>query len=156
SAVVSNLNVGVQKGQAAGISFWQGSNGQALINSFNGGPTATALANWLAATFPNTYGAGAGGSNLAGLTNPPVGNVYPALLALPAAQVDAQMLATALNVYATTQSLGGSAGAVYGFVVTANGLGASSVNVGADGAAFGVANNTKRNVYQLLLAANQR
>jgi hypothetical protein len=70
--------------------------------------------------------------------------------------VDAEVLAAALNVYATTQSLGGNAGVAYGFAVTANGLGASSVNVGADGAAFGVANNTTRNVYQLLLAVNRR
>jgi hypothetical protein len=156
SAVVTSLGVGVQPGQAASITFWQSSNGQTLINSFNGGSTATALADWLAATFPNTYGAGAGTSNLTGMTNTQLANFYQALFALPAPQVDAEMLATALNVYATTQSLGGSAGTAYGFTVTANGLGAASVKVGADGAAFGVANNTTRNVFELLLAANQR
>jgi CSLREA domain-containing protein len=156
SAVVTNLGVGVQHGQAASITFWQSSNGQALINSFNGDSTSTALGNWLAATLPNVYGAGAGASNLTGMTNTQVANFYQALFALPAPQADAEVLATALNVYATTQSLGGNAGTAYGFAVTANGLGASSFNVGADGAAFGVANNTTRNVYELLLAANQR
>ena len=66
------------------------------------------------------------------------------------------MLATAVNVYATTQSLGGTTAQAYGFTVTALGLGASSVNVGGSGAAFGVANLTTFNVYQLLLAVNQR
>ena len=54
---------GVQTGQTAGIGFWQNKNGQALIKSLNGGPSATQLANWLAATFPYMYGASAGPSN---------------------------------------------------------------------------------------------
>ena len=33
--------------------------------------------------------------------------------------LDAEVLATALNVYATTQSLGGTAGRAYGFTVSA-------------------------------------
>jgi hypothetical protein len=35
-------------------------------------------------------------------------------------------------------------------------LGASSFNVGSDGAALGVANGTTLNVYELLRAVNQR
>src|SRR5207302_1774326 len=70
--------------------------------------------------------------------------------------VEAEVLATALNVYATTQSLGGTAGLNFGFIVTATGLGAESFNVGANAAAFGVANNTTLNVYQLLRAANKQ
>jgi hypothetical protein len=58
--------------------------------------------------------------------------------------------------WATTASLGGIQGQSHGFRVTAEGLGASSFNVGNDGAAFGVANGTKLNVYQLLRAVNQR
>jgi hypothetical protein len=65
-------------------------------------------------------------------------------------------MATALNVYATTLSLGGTAAAPYDFTVNAYGLGAASVNVGSNGAAFGVANFTTLNVYELLLAANQQ
>jgi hypothetical protein len=155
SAVVTSAGVGVQQGQAASITFWGSSNGQALIESFNGGSTSTALANWLAATFPNVYGAGAGANDLAGQVNLQVAEFYLTLLGLPGPQVDAAMLAAALNVYASTQSLGGVAGVAYGFTVSANGLGASSISVGADGAAFGVANNTTRNVYELLLAANK-
>jgi hypothetical protein len=62
----------------------------------------------------------------------------------------------ALNVYATTSALGGNAGAAYGFTVSGTGLGARSYNVGPDGAAFGVANNTTQNVYELLVAVNKK
>src|SRR5262249_52482685 len=54
----------VQTGQAAGIGFWQSTNGQALIKGFNGGATSTGLSTWLAATFPRLYGSAAGGHNL--------------------------------------------------------------------------------------------
>jgi hypothetical protein len=40
--------------------------------------------------------------------------------------------------------------------VTATGLGADSINVGSDGAAFGVANNIVLNVYALLEAVNEQ
>jgi len=70
--------------------------------------------------------------------------------------LDADVLTTALNVYASTQSLGGTAAQAYGFTVTAMGLGANSIKVGGSGAAFGVANTTSLNVYQLLLAVNRR
>jgi hypothetical protein len=69
-------------------------------------------------------------------------------------KLDAEVLATALNVYATTLSLGGTAGQSYGFNVTATGLGALLYNVSSNGAAFGVPNSTKLNVYQILKAAN--
>lgn len=67
-----------------------------------------------------------------------------------------QVLATAINVYATTESLGGKQGAAAGFRVSVTGLGARSFNVRGYGAAFGVANNTKLNVYQLLLTLNNK
>jgi len=57
------------------------------------------------------------------------------------------VLATALNVYATTRSLGGTIGQAFGFTETATGLGADSFNVGGNGAAFGVADDTALNVY---------
>ena len=47
----------VGAGQFATIGFWQNSNGQAVINSFNGSSTSTALGNWLASNFPNLFGA---------------------------------------------------------------------------------------------------
>jgi hypothetical protein len=64
------------------------------------------------------------------------------------------VLTTALNVYATTLSLGGTVGQAYGFLVTATGLGARSYSVGSSGAAFGVPDNSILNVYQILKDAN--
>jgi hypothetical protein len=154
-ATVTSLGQGVKHGLTGDAGFWHNSSGQALINSFNGGSNATVLSGWLAMAFPNLYGAGAGGNNLTGYTNAQVASFYLSQFALPSPTVEAQVLATALNVYATTQSLGGSAGQAYGFTVTATGLGADSYNVGSDGAAFGVANKTTLNVYELLQAVNR-
>jgi hypothetical protein len=156
TATVTSLGQGVVKGLAAGIGFWHNSNGQALLTSLNGGASATALSAWLAATFPNLYGANAGSNNLSGKSNAQVAAYFLSLFNLAGTKVQAQVLATALNVYASTSSLGGNAAAAYGFSVSATGLGACSYNVGSDGAAFGVANNTTCNVYQLLLAVNRK
>jgi hypothetical protein len=150
TATVTALGVGVRKGQAAGIGFWHNSNGQALINSFNGGGFATALGNWLADSFANLFG------NLAGQTNAQVAAFYLTQFGMSGSKLGVDVLATALNVYATTSALGGTAAVAYGFKVDGYGLGASSYNVGGSGAAFGVANNTVLNVYQLLQAANAR
>jgi hypothetical protein len=68
----------------------------------------------------------------------------------------AEVLAAALSVYATTLALGGPAAQAPGFTVTAAGLGARSFGVGSHGAAFGVANHTRLNVYQLLQAVDRR
>jgi hypothetical protein len=153
---LTNLGLAVQQGQTAGIGFWHNKNGQALITSFNGGSSSTALSAWLAATFPNLYGVSAGANNLTGMTNAQVADFYLTQFALHGPKVEAETLAVALNVYATTLSLGGTAGAAYGFTVSTTGLGEQSFNVGADGAAFGVANNTTLNVIELLEAVNQQ
>jgi hypothetical protein len=92
------------------------------------------LSNWLAAAFPNLNG------NLGGISNVQVAAFYQSQLAIPGSNRAAEVLAMALNVYATTLSLGGTTGQAYGFTVTATGLGAASFNVSADGAAFGGAN----------------
>jgi hypothetical protein len=185
TATVTSLNRGVTTGMTAGIGFWHNKNGQALIDCFNGGPTATTLGNWLAASFPNLYGPSTGANGLAGKSNAQVAAYFQTLFAqggtparATALQVlaggagttaaallqgfsspggaPAQVLAVALNVYATTSSLGGNAGASYGFTVSATGLGARSLNVGQDGAAFGVANNSTLSVYGLLAAVNKQ
>jgi hypothetical protein len=156
TATVTGSGQRVGHGLTGDFGFWHNPNGQALLTSFNGGATATALSAWLASTFPNLYGVNAGGNNLTGRSNAQVAAFYLSQFALHGPKVEAQVLAVALNVYATTASLGGSAGAAYGFTVSATGLGARLYNVGADGAAFGVANNTTLNVYQLLQAVDQR
>jgi hypothetical protein len=153
TATVTNLGQTVQKGLEADIGLWHNKNGQALINSFNGGPDSTALSTWLATSFANLYGAGAGANNLTGFSNSQVAGFYQSQFAL-SGSLEAQVLATALNIYASTQSLGGTIGNAYGFTVSATGLGADSFSVGTDGAAFGVANNSTRNVYELLEAVD--
>ena len=139
-----------------GINYWNNKHGQALIDGFNGGSSSTALATWLATSFPHLYGTGAGANNLAGETNLQVAAFYQIQFALAGSNLEAEVLATALNVYATTQSLGGTTGKAHHFIVSAGGLGADFFNVGADGAAFGVANNTSLDVYDLLKAADRQ
>ncbi|HEY1858987.1 MAG TPA: Ig-like domain-containing protein, partial [Gemmataceae bacterium] len=155
TAKVTSLGQGVTSGLTKSKGFWGNSNGQALIKSFNGGSTATALSSWLATYFSNLYGAGAGANNLTGKTNAQVAAFFLTEASLSNPALEAQVLTTALNVYATTSSLGGTAGQAYGFSVSATGLGARSFNVGKDGAAFGVANNTTLNVFELLEAVNK-
>jgi hypothetical protein len=154
TAAVTSLGQSVTSGMTAGIGFWKNKNGQALINCFNGGSSSTALGNWLAATFPNLYGSGAGANDLAGKSNAQVAAYFQTLFNQGGDKVQAQVLAVALDVYTTTSSLGGNAGTAYGFTVSATGLGARFYGVGADGAAFGVANNTTLTVYGLLAAVN--
>jgi hypothetical protein len=81
---------------------------------------------------------------------------YLALFGEHSPKLDAHILATALSVYATTQSLGDTAAQAYGFTVSAAGLGAATENVGGNGAAFGVANGTILDVFHLLPAADQQ
>ncbi len=150
TATASALGVGVQKDQTAGIGFWHNKNGQKLLTQFNGGTDARALGNWLATAFPHLYGV------LAGANNSQVAAYFQSLFAEHGPKLAAQVLATALDVYATTAPLGGATAGAFGFRVTEFGLGASSVNVGRDGAAFGVADNTVLNVYQLLKAVDDR
>jgi hypothetical protein len=70
-------------------------------------------------------------------------------------KLDAQVLATALAVYATNATLDSTGvAAQYGFKVTTYGLGADTVNVGSNGAAFGAANNATMTVMDLLLATD--
>ena len=146
----------VQRGQSATIGFWQNKNGQALIRSFDGGGTSTRLGDWLAATLPNVFGALAGANNLAGKTNDLVAGAFQARFVLKGVKLDAQVMATALAVYATNQTLGGTAATAYGFTVNTYGLGDSTWNVGSAGVAFGVVNGTTMTVMDLLLAADER
>ena len=163
--VAENYNFGerpattgaVVTGQTAAIGYWQNKNGQNLVLALNGGSTATQLGHWLAATFPNLYG------TLDGTTNAGVASFYKGLFARTARtapggppKTDAQVMATALAVYVTDQSLAGTTATAYGFQVTATGVGTRTVNVGSNGAAFGVANNSTVSVLDLLLAVNAR
>ncbi len=146
----------VQAGQTASIGFWNNKHGQSLIKSLNGGPASTQLADWLAATFPNMYGAAAGSNDLAGRTNSQVATFFQSLFTLKGPKLDAQVLGTALAVYSTNSTLAGNSAMAYGFVVTGYGVGASTFNVGSRGAAFDVVNNTSVAVMDLLLATDRK
>jgi hypothetical protein len=65
------------------------------------------------------------------------------------------VLAAALAVYMTNESLAGATAASFSFQFTANGVGVSTINVGSNGAAFGVANNTTLSVLDILFAVNE-
>ncbi len=144
-------------GQAAAIGFWQNKKGQALIDSFGGGPSSTLLGDWLAATLPDIFGPNAGaGNDLAAMTNTYVAAVFQQRFALKGIKLDAQLMATALSVFATNASLGGAQASGYGFKVGVYGLGDSTFNVGNNGAAFGVANNTSMTVLDILSAADRQ
>jgi hypothetical protein len=138
----------VPRHQAQSIAFWHSRQGQSLIRSFNGGVGATALANWLAHTFPNLYG------NVSGWTNTQVAALFQTLSNRPGPRLEAELLATALNVYASTRSLGGPAGSASGFAVSDTGLGASTYDVGVSGTALQLANDHRYSVFTLLLQAD--
>jgi hypothetical protein len=152
----------VQRGDFATIGFWHNKNGQALIISLNGGSSSTSLAKWLATSFPNLYGAGAGVYSMVNkdgtyFTNAQVAASYQKnfFTTGTGAKTNAQVLAAALGMYATSTTLaGGNYAGQYGFNVSAGGTGSDTVNVGTNGAAFGVPNNTTLTVLQLLQATN--
>jgi hypothetical protein len=151
----------VQHGQTAGIGFWNNKNGQALIKALpvvtNADGSVTSVANWLAATLPNIFGANAGSNNLTGQSNAAVAALFQADFLLKGVKLDAQVLATALSVYATNATLDPTqVAAQYSFTVSGDGAGTATVNVGSNGDAFGVADNTTMTVMDLLLATNDQ
>jgi hypothetical protein len=160
-AHVTGLGKGVGHDQTEEIGWWHNKHGQALIKAFNGGAGSTALAVWLATNFGSLYGARAGGHSLihadgSYFTNTEVAAFYQRLFGEKGPRLDAELLATALNVYATTRSLGGHEGAHFGFRVTDAGLGACDFSVRHFGRLFGVPNRTSLNVYQLLQAIDHQ
>ena len=154
----------IQPGQTATIGFWQNKNGQALIRSLGGSPDSTQLANWLAATFPNMHGAAAGPNDMTGMTNDETADFYKSLFnrnkktaaGAGPPKVDAQAMAVALAVYVTNENLAGTVAESYGFTVSETGVGTHTINVGSNGAAFGVTDNSDVSVMDLLLATNAR
>ena len=100
---------------------------------------------------PHIFGAWTGQQ----VTNAQVAAAYQAKFVLKGVKLDAQLMATALSVYATDSSLGGNGAAAYGFQVSQYGLGNATYNVGSNGAAFDVDNNTTLTVMDILLAADR-
>ena len=101
----------------------------------------------------NLYGANSG-NNLAGKSNAYIAALFQQDFLQKGVKLDAQVLATALSVYATNATLDNTGVAAnYGFVVRGDGVGTATWNVGSSGDAFGVANNTMLTVMDLLLAS---
>ena len=153
----------ITTGDTATIGFWQNKNGQKLIKSLNGSASSTALASWLAATFPNLYGANAGNysmlkSNGTPLTNTEVAAKYVAnFFKVTGQKTNAQVFAVALATYITsTQLSGGNYAAPFGFNTSAAGVGSFTVSVGTSGAAFGVPNHTVLSLNALLAYTNSQ
>jgi hypothetical protein len=155
----------IHAGDTAAVLFWNDADGQALIKSLNGSSSSTALATWLATSFPNLYGAGAGayamksGANF--LTNAQVAAKYQSssFYAASGTKTYAQVLASALAVYVTDEALNTDAGSqalatLYGFNVSANGIGGYDYQLGSSGSVFGAANNTEQTVMYLLSYLN--
>lgn len=140
---------GLVHGQTATIGFWHNCNGQSLIKALNGSSCSKALGNWLAANFSNLYG------NLAGKTNTQVAAYYQTLFNVTGQKLEAQVMAVALAIYSTNSSLaGGNFAAKYGFIVSSAGTGAAMFNVGGNGAAIGLPNNSYQSVLVILDAAD--
>lgn len=150
--------------QTAGIAFWANNHGQALIEAANGGPSATNLGNWLAATFPNMYGAHSGAMNLTGKSNAEIASMYEQLFRRNKKSAagggppkfDAQVMATALAVYMTNENLAGTIAESFGLDVSQYGVGVNTINIETNGAAFGLANGSILTVFDLLSVVNQR
>ncbi len=162
-ATVCNANLGnfygnlLMQGDTATVNFWKGVNGKKLIYRLNGGGSygcTTALGNWLANNFPEIWGYGCGANTLKGQTN---AEIYAYLCSLPTNSLMAQVLATALAVYATDSDwAGGTYAAAFGFNVTTTGVKNDYYNIGDNGAAFGTANYVLLKVWDILQIANSK
>jgi hypothetical protein len=143
----------IAAGDTATIGFWNNKNGQALIDSVNGGPGATALGNWLASTFPYLYGPR--GANLGGKPNAQIAAYFQAVFQVKGQKTSAQILAAALACYVTNTSLaGGNYGGIFGFRISTTGTGLKTYSIGVNGASVGLQNNTSYTVLQLLQQVN--
>src|SRR5262249_51059345 len=100
-------------------------------------------------------GVHAGSNNLAGKDNAYVAALFQSDFVMKGVKLDAQLLATALAVYATNATLDSThVAASYGFTVSGDGAGTATANVGSNGDAFGVANNSTLTLMDLLLATD--
>ena len=150
----------VSKNEAATLGYWANNNGQALLKTYSGtgttgsGTTAGALGlslgYWLATTWPKLFG------NLSGATGTQIATYFNTAKNSSGTlkgSLFLHALNTALDVWVTTSGLGwGTAAQKKGFMQGFGGAGLGSIlyNVGNNGAAFGVANNTYLTVQAIL------
>ena len=157
TAVIGGGPVGT--GDTATIGFWNNKNGQYLISIANGGGTSTALANWLATSFPAMFGA-TSPNNLTGKKNSDVAALFTTFFKVTGTKTKAQVMAGALAVYITSTSLSGTDATMvaqrtkFHFNSSTGGTGTKTWNVGTYGTALGLTNNQSYTVLQLLNQAN--
>ena len=142
--------------QTQTAAWWNGSSGQALIKALNGSQTSKNLGNWLATDFNNLFGADAGSANnLSGKTNAQVATYYQSLYANAAKKPEADALALALNVYVTNSSLAGNTAASLRLCRVEHRPGnRRPPTSAANGAAFGINDNSVMTIAELLSRAN--
>jgi hypothetical protein len=150
----SNSNTVVSPGDAATIGFWHNQNGQALIDSLNGGENSHALANLLASQAPYLYGPKSS-NDLTGGDNGDVAALFLTFFNQSGQKTQAQIMATVLACYVTSSTLAGTNAVQYGFNSSSNGTCTQTYNVGSSGSAIGLNNNQSYTVLQLLQLANQ-
>jgi hypothetical protein len=145
-------------GQAATIGFWANKNGQALIKTYTA-TGANSLGTWLSTNFNNLFG------NLSGANGTTVAAYFVKAKAAASGTIwntYAQVLAVALGDYVTTTGLGWNTSSTgptkYGFNQGTGGVGLGNTyyNVGNNGAAFGVANNSLVKISTLLSTFNSQ
>jgi hypothetical protein len=148
----------VSSGKAAGIGFWQGPNGRALINALGTtGAGASRAGAWLAATYPNLYG-GLSGSTPDGVW----GYFRSAFRVTGTPKLEARVMATALSAFVTdttlnTTGLGQATAGRYGFVLGGEPLASEVASASADQAsALGLAGGAGYYTVGQLLAAADR
>lgn len=145
---------GVESGDTAGIGFWQNRRGQRLIRL--GGDSLVA---WLNTNFGNIFGStfadGVGGDDAQEVARFYKREFFRKKMR-GTSKVDAQFMALAFSTYFTSSDLAGHEHAArFGFNVSERGIGTKVVNVGANGAAFGVENYMDATIISLLLATNE-
>ncbi|MDV6033430.1 MAG: tandem-95 repeat protein [Phycisphaera sp. RhM] len=136
----------------SGLGFWHNKQGQALIERLSDAAAAnqgseTQLGDWLAATFPRMYGAGAyydaakgegRDLNFAGKSDEYIAETFAYLHRRNAKtmvanggapKVDAHVLGVALSVFATSETLAGTVAQDYGFSTSADGIAYATIDV---------------------------
>jgi hypothetical protein len=137
--------------------FWATSNGQQLINLCNGNSNCTNLAQWLCTHYPDVFGSGGCislvNSNGSCYTNSQVGQAYK-----NCSGTNQQFFSTCLSLYCTSTNLAGSGATNWarncGLNVSAEGSCGDNYNVGSNGSACGVSNNSSVPVSELLFGIN--
>ena len=145
---------GLRKGDTATIGYWHNKNGQALIQGFGTTDDGRTLGGWLADTFPYLYG-DYSDNNLRDKFNSEIADVFLDLFKVSGQKTEAQTLAVAFAIYATTDSLGGGAASdAQGFNVSILGTGSRTYNVGSYGSAIGLSDNGTYSILCLLKQAD--